>query len=71
MALLGKALNGNVNLHLLNLENCEITEKSEETFLELFSTMALKELNISRNPIKNKGALAISKTLLENQTCIL
>lgn len=70
MEFLVKALKNNQHIHSLNLENCDITEKSEDSFKLLFPTMiALKEFNISKNTIRNKGATALVETLLEDKNC--
>jgi hypothetical protein len=70
--LIAKALNGNVTLVSLNLENCEISPKAEEDMQSLFTSMrVLTELNLSGNKIKCKVAKVLSKALLYTAESVL
>ena len=63
--LIARALQGNVTLVCLNLENCEISPKAEDDMQALFTSMkVLTELNLSRNKIKCKAAKVVSKALV-------
>ncbi|CDW87976.1 UNKNOWN [Stylonychia lemnae] len=65
--LLANALKFNETIIQLYLENCEITEKSSQVFVELFQTFRIQDLNLSRNRILNQGSCSLSQPLLEDQ----
>lgn len=67
--LISRAFRNNATLSNLYLENCEITYRAEGEILGLFSSMKmLQDLNISRNKINCRGAIALASALLSNHS---
>jgi hypothetical protein len=57
----------NATLIYLNLENCDITGESSKDMYKCFSSMkVLADVNLSRNNIGNKGAVALADALISN-----